>query len=65
MKKLCKRRRARARCEIMVHQRSYSIPGQCESRRGVERVKLGDTPIRACIAHRKLLLGGRVLEVAR
>ncbi len=52
-------------CDLHVPQRGYGRPGPCQSKRAVQRVQLGDTPIMACVAHRKFILGGGKPTLAR
>ncbi len=53
----------KTKCDVYVAKRHYSAPGQCESVRGIMRVRVGDTIIRACVAHRAVIAGGGVLDV--
>lgn len=51
---------SKAHCAVYVQKRAYGRPGPCESRRGVKRVKLGDTPFMACIGHQNFIKAGKI-----
>ncbi len=53
------------RCAIYVPKRHYSQPGPCASRNSIQRVRVGDTPVLACAAHRRIIAGGQTPELAR
>ena len=44
------------RCSIIVARR-YSRSGQCEKRRNVKRVQVGDSPVLLCPAHEQAIKG--------
>lgn len=50
---------------IHVSKGTYRAAGQCEKKRGVKRIQLGDTAVLACKPHRKVIEGGKKAEVAK